>query len=120
MELDYDIIEEEEFYVPSVKLENAFLVTEVQNPESFDPLEFIDDSDLYMELVNYRDFRKAVSRGYKACMEDICGYESYEDGKSVAFSSDFELDDTPIKTVISVSKAADNAPYVLSIDVYCQ
>jgi len=83
------------------------------------------DTDRWLECIEelpydfrcYFDTRKMISRAYRNCREEIVDFESYEGGRSAAFTDSFDYDGHDVTLDITFSRAGDRAPYVFTVDI---
>ncbi len=116
---EYDeLIEDSELFFEAPPLESIALSFTPKDIMRFDPsaaLEYVEE--LPYEFRCYLDTRRAFTRAYDICREEITGFESYEGGRSAEYSTGFDYDDHEIMIDFSMSRESNGSPYVFSANI---
>ena len=116
---EYDeLLEDSELFFEAPPLESIALLFTPKDIMRFDAaaaLEYV--SELPYEFRMYFDTRRAFTRAYDICREEITGFESYEGGRSAEYKTGFDYDDHDITIDFSMSRESNGSPYVFSANI---
>lgn len=108
---------DDELYVDDVPLESTVISFAPKDLYRFDTDMFLENLEqLPYEFRCYYDTRKAFSRAVESLREEM-DFESYEGGRSVEYSAEYEFDDHDVEIVFTLSRDSDSSPFRFSADI---
>ena len=113
-----ELITDSELYVEAPPLESTVVTVTPKDIYRIDMAAVLENiAELPYEFRCYLDTRRAFTKAFEQCREEIVGYESYEGGRSAEYSAGFGYDDHDITIDFTLSRDSDGSPYRFTADI---